>query len=105
MGTLRKQALPFLVESNDRFTINPEMFSPLRNKDASYTHDIIGQEIKDEKGGKIGKILAQQYNAGVAIIDLPRLYKQKQNALYYINDKKCIIWQPTWLKLYELEQE
>jgi len=42
MGTLRKQALPFLVESNDRFTINPEMFSPLRNKDASYTHDIIG---------------------------------------------------------------
>ncbi|CDW76044.1 aminomethyl transferase [Stylonychia lemnae] len=105
MGTLRKQALPFMLQTNDRFVVNQNMFAPLRNKDDQFTEDLTGLEIKDEKGGKIGKILASQYNAGVAMIDLLKLYNQKQNAKFFLNDRRVMLWQPTWLKLYDIEQE
>ena len=58
-----------------------------------------GQEIRDEKGHKMGKVLGSQYNLGTAMIDMQRLYKNGPDAKYFIEDNQVVIWQAPWIKL------
>jgi len=91
--------LPFLVSTTNSLEINPENFDVMSMIDRSFEVELVGQEIKDQKGGKIGKILGSQYNVGTAVFDLPRLFKNGVDAKYFLGDKKVIMWQPVWLKL------
>jgi hypothetical protein len=34
---------------------------------------LLGEEIRDSKGKKIGKVLASKYNSGIGLIDLTKI--------------------------------
>jgi hypothetical protein len=67
-----------------------------------FSHPMKDMDLKDQKGLKVGKILASQFNAGAVMVDMPRLYKNGINAKYYVDgDKQVVMWQPAWLRLQE----
>lgn len=77
-GVIRKVALPFLIDTlpdneqkNESMTVNN--FAPLKLIDREFTDDLKGKEIKDGKGKRLGKVLANRNNLGIAMVDLMRL--------------------------------
>ena len=41
--------------------------------DQGFDIDLIGTEIKDGKGKRLGKVLAHRHNLGIALVDVMRL--------------------------------
>jgi hypothetical protein len=41
---------------------------------------------------KIGKILSQKYNCGIALVDMTKLDQIGANAEYKLDDYRVIIW-------------
>lgn len=76
---VRKVALPFLIDSMpnlddvQRLKIHVDDFSPLKMIDEGFDLDLAGEEIKDIKGKRIGKILTSRKNLGIAVVDLTRM--------------------------------
>ena len=108
-GVIRKHALPFLVQSLPDFKFNPDQFMPMQWVDREFKgEELIGMEVRDGKGGKIGKVLGAKNNVGTAIIDMPKMIKaaekskEGENAKYFIKDKPVIMWNPPWLTLEHL---
>ena len=48
---------------------------------------------------KIGKVLTNKYNCGIALVDMTKLDKIGTNAEYRLDDYRVIIWQPMWLDM------
>ena len=51
MGTLRKQALPFIIHT-EKFSseFNPENFAPLNYAERKFAQSVVGREITNNAG-------------------------------------------------------
>ena len=76
-----------------------EGFSPLRMSNRKFDLDLAGEEIKNDKGKRIGKVIASTYNAGTAMIDITKITDNSPSAVYKLSDYRVLIWQPAWLDL------
>jgi len=74
-GVVRRIALPFLLISNDKmevnkYEINSQNFIPIHHVDKEFDLDIKGELViargEDGKPVKLGKILTNMYNTGIA---------------------------------------
>jgi len=75
-------------------------FNAFNLVDRTFLSPMRDLDIKDQKGLKVGKVLASQYNAGAVVMDMPRLYKNGIDAKYFVDgDKQIVMWQPAWLRL------
>ena len=54
--------------------------------------DLRGENIVDEKGKKLGKVLANSTNMGVALVDLTKLSKNGSNHKYSVADHRAFLW-------------
>ena len=102
VGTIRKQALPFFVKTESiekKFKIDQDNFNAIKFVDREFEKSVVGHEIKDSKGVKVGKVLGSQYNVGTVVMDIPKLYKNGAEGQYFLEDRPVILWQPAWLKL------
>lgn len=78
--------------SNMSLDINPEYFSPMRYVDRKFKESMAGQDIRDSKGHKVGKILGSSFNSGTVLVDIPRLYNNGIDAKYFLEDKLIMMW-------------
>ena len=86
---VRRVALPFYVDSlprseNERLVVNRDNFSPLEMVDTGYDEVLQGNEVRDSKGKKLGKVLASHNNLGIALVDLARLNQNGPEHEYQI---------------------
>jgi hypothetical protein len=51
-----------------------------------------GNEIKDEKGKRLGKVIASSKNLGIAVVDLGRLNQNKENQEFNLDGLKTVLW-------------
>jgi ribosomal 30S subunit maturation factor RimM len=58
---------------SSNIVIDYEGFNPASFADSGFNIDLIGKEIVDAKGKKLGKVLASEKNMGIALVDLNRL--------------------------------
>merc|ERR1719446_1207279 len=75
-GVIRRIALPFaIITSNaEKAILNVNDFDPHGGIDRDFDgFSLKGEVILDDKGKKLGKVLASQFNVGVAMIDLNKL--------------------------------
>lgn len=79
--------------------LNVDQYSPLRQVNRSFDLQLNGEEIRDSKGKKFGKVLGSQYNVGTALIDVTKLKEDMSNETYHLSDYRILIWQPAWLEL------
>lgn len=99
-GTIRKVALPFLALSSDTATsFDVDSFDPATYADEEFDINIKGLEIRDQKGKKLGKVLAQEKNIGIAMVDLNKLNKNGANHEYKLEGFRTYLWQPEWLDM------
>ena len=94
--------MPFalMTDSSDKATLNVTDFDPHSGIDRDFDgFDLKGEIILDAKGKKLGKVLASQYNVGVAMIDLNKLNANGPNHAYKLSGYRAIMWQPTWLDM------
>ena len=50
-----------------------ENFVPASYVDTGFDLDLKGHDIKDAKAKKVGKVIAQEKNFGIALVDLSKL--------------------------------
>lgn len=80
--------------------IDIDNFSPVHHVDLGFDLNLKTQEIVDSKGKKLGKVIAQQNNVGIALVDLARLNKNGPNHEYrLLGDFRTYLWQPLWLEM------
>lgn len=97
-GAIRKLALPFMTLSDVGTKIDIENFTPASYVDLGFNVALKGEEIKDAKGKKLGKVISHQNNFGIALVDLARLNANGPNHEYSIlGDFRTYLWQPVWL--------
>ena len=98
-GVIRKVALPFLVLSkDDSFKVNAVNFTPLAQVDKSFDLDLKGEQIVSQ-GKKLGKILTNKFNCGIALVDINKVDKLGANLEYNVSDYRVLLWQPMWLDM------
>ena len=64
--------------------------------DDKFDLDLKGEQIIDEKGKKLGKVLTNANNIGIAMVDLQRLNKNGSEHKYSLSDYRTFLWQPAW---------
>jgi folate-binding protein YgfZ len=102
-GVIRRMALPFILVSKHEdiaqdLKIDASNFMPMQHVDKSFDMELKSEEIRFG-GTKIGKVLANKFNCGVALIDINKLDKIGANAEYRLDEYRVLIWQPTWLDM------
>eukprot|EP00347_Sterkiella_histriomuscorum_P020088 403339151 len=100
-GVIRKQTFPFIVIKDPSF--NPEDFAPLKQFNPDFTSKLVDAEVQTEKKVTVGKVLANQFNAGIAMMNLPKLLQQTPETRYFIQDKPVMLWQPAWQKIRKID--
>ena len=105
-GVVRRIALPFVInthleDSERRMIVDVENFSPFNAIDRNFKTVVKGETILDLKGKKLGKIIAQSYNLGIALADINLLNKNGPTYEYNLGENRVLLWQPTWLILPE----
>lgn len=103
-GVVRKLALPFVINSvpeggDRRIIMDVENFSPFNSIDKGFETSFKGETILDSRGKKLGKVIAQSYNLGIALADIRLLNKNGPTYEYKLGDNRVYLWQPTWLTL------
>lgn len=94
------------ITSSDRLELDVENFAPASEIDQGFNVELKGEIIKDQKGRKLGKVLASSKNMGVALVDLDRLNSNGANHEYkLLNDFRTYLWQPVWLDMAMRVQE
>lgn len=94
------------MTKDKKLEIDIHNFNALELIDRKFTTKMKDLDIKDHKGLKVGKILASQYNAGAAVMEMQRLYKNGIDGKYFVDgDKRVLLWQPGWMQLIEAEKE
>ena len=48
---------------------------------------------------KIGKVITNKFNQGIAQVDITKIDKLGPDAEYFISDYRVMLWQPAWLKM------
>lgn len=93
-GTIRRVALPFMViPDSDSSTFHIEGYNPASHVDPGFNISLKGEEIKDSKGKKLGKILTSEKNMGIALVDLNRLNANGPNHEYKtLHDFRTYLW-------------
>jgi hypothetical protein len=81
-----------MVYGSERTEVDIEQYSPLRSADRKFDISLVGEEIRDSKGKKVGKVLGSQYNAGTALIDMTKVHDNGPHETYYLSDYRCLIW-------------
>ena len=71
---------------------------PMEHIDRNFDLPIVS-EIIQGGGMKIGKVLTNKFNCGIALVDVTKLDKIGANAEYKLDDYRVIIWQPMWLDM------
>ena len=68
---------------------------------------ITGREMgkEDSKPIKLGKVLVNKWNTGIAQIDITKLDNLGANAHYKLDDYRVLLWQPMWLNMVLQNQE
>ena len=91
-GVVRKVVLPFALDSSPHISLDAMNFDPYVMHDSGFDLDLKGENIVDEKGKKLGKVLANSTNMGVALVDLTKLSKNGSNHKYSVADHRAFIW-------------
>jgi folate-binding protein YgfZ len=109
-GMVRRLALPFVINSvpkggDTRIILDVENFSPFNAIDKGYSDVVKGETILDAKGKKLGKVIAQSYNIGIALCDIRLLNKNGPTYEYSLGSNRVYLWQPTWLSLPDINPE
>ena len=73
-------------------------FMPMQHIDTTFEMPIVNEEIQGG-GMKIGKVIANKFNCGIALIDITKLDKIGANAELKMDDYRVILWQPMWLDM------
>ena len=109
-GVIRRIALPFLLISDEdmkqhNFHLNQANFIPIQHVDKKFDLDVENEIIQgralgeDSKSIKLGKVLVNKYNTGIAQIDITKLDNLGANAHYKLDDYRVLLWQPMWLNM------
>ena len=102
-GVIRKVALPFLLDSlprdDNKIELAGDDFSPLDLVDLGFDEELKGQDIKDSKGKKLGKVLASRNNLGIALVDIMRLNSNGAGHEYTLDGHRSLLWQPVWMNV------
>ena len=48
---------------------------------------------------KIGKMIVNHKNIGVALLDIEKIDSLGGNKAYFLDDFRLLTWQPSWLKI------
>ena len=99
-GVIRKVALPFALDSSPHISLDAMNFDPYVMHDQGFDLDLKGENIVDEKGKKLGKVLTNSTNMGVALVDLTKLNKNGSNHKYSIAEHRAFLWQPAWMDMH-----
>ena len=87
-------ALPFAITENG---YQFDDFNPFSLIDHSFTDEIEGTQITNKKGKRLGKVITNHKNIGVAMVDLTKLDQNDFNG-YKLEDQKVVFWQPCWME-------
>ena len=98
-GVIRKLALPFILDSKPGLKLDADDFNPIHSLDRGFDLSLQGEMIRDQKGRKLGKVLASQCNVGIALVDLERMSKNGQDHTYKLTEHQAHLWQPAWMKI------
>jgi folate-binding Fe-S cluster repair protein YgfZ len=75
-GVIRRVALPYFILSKEQASFSRENFNPFLYLDKNFDIDILSEQItaiQNEKSIKIGKILTQKMNFGIALVDITKI--------------------------------
>lgn len=90
---------------DSRIILDVENFSPFNAIDKGFNGIVKGETILDAKGKKLGKVIAQSYNIGIALVDVRLLNKNGPTYEYSLGSNRVYLWQPTWLSLPDINPE
>ena len=67
--------MPFVINSvpkgaDRRIIVDVDNFSPFNAIDKGFTQSVKDQTILDSRGKKLGKVIAQSYNMGIALANI-----------------------------------
>ena len=96
---VRKVVLPFALDSSPHISIDGLNFDPYVMHDKGFDLELKGEPLLDEKGKKLGKVLTNADNMGVAMVDLVKLSKNGSNHKYSCAEHRAYLWQPAWLEM------
>lgn len=91
-GVIRKRILPFIITNELNFVSLSETENvdiPINSIDTTYTFDLKGVDIIDSTGEKVGKVIANENNCGIAMINTDTL--KVESAKYTIEGDQTII--------------
>jgi len=95
--------MPYLVvDENIPLKVDASDFVPMRLVDTNFNNKLQDLTFTGEdqnKEVKLGKVISQYYNCGIALIDISKVDKLGGNALYRLGDHRAVVWQPTWLDM------
>jgi hypothetical protein len=80
---------------DEKAEFDVENFVPASYVDSGFNLDLKGLDIRDPKAKKVGKILAQEKNFGIALVDLSKLPDGQE---FNIDGFRTYLWQPAWLE-------
>lgn len=82
-----------MVCGDTNLEVDVQNFSPASFVDTGFDIPLIGEEIKDSKGKRLGKVIAAKCNMGIALVDLNRLNKNGPNHEYRVQgDFRTYLW-------------
>ncbi len=73
-----------MVCSDPNLEVDVQNFSPASFVDTDFNIPLVGEEIKDSKGRRLGKVITANCNMGIALVDLSRLNKNGPNHEYRV---------------------
>lgn len=103
VGVVRKQTYPFLVFEKGQ--VEAGNFAPLNHCNKDFKDNLVDAEVKTENHVIVGKVMAQQWNAGVAMINLPKLMQQTPETRYFVNNYPVLLWQSAWQRMRDLRDK
>ena len=86
-------ALPFAITKNE---CQFDDLSPFSFVDHNFSDDIEGTQITNKKGKRLGKVITNHRNIGVAMVDLTKLDLNDYNG-YKLEGEQVVLWQPCWM--------
>ena len=58
-----------------------------------------GREDPEETKVKLGKVMTNKHNIGIALVDYQKMDEIGGNRVYWIDDYRVVLWQPMWLDI------
>ena len=86
-----------MIHSLPKVRLTLQNIDPFRYIDRGFDLDIEGQSILDQKGKKVGKVIAHELNMGVALVDMPKIEVNGPKHKYSLAEHRVVMWSPLWM--------